>query len=556
MRGRLAALLLAGALVARGEDGVATTLRFEAAAPALDVQVDPSLGVLVQALTAERAWTRRGEGPLAAMAAGWSAREPAPTSFTTSDGRRWCLEDGADAGSLLQWVEGRWRPAEVAGPADALAARRELRRGAVRLGIVARVRADDGTDLLLDGFGAFVHREGRWTFAPLQRLAAPPIGWAQVAWRPGGEGVTVGAGGRALLGRAGRLDVAPAGPRPDPGRRYTRLRDGVWLVATEADVALVTSDGAERARTPLMRAHVLAYRRRDDAVLLQGALVGSSWVWAELGVETGALRVLERRGNQRDPRGAAVVDDAGALWSDDHAVLRRWDGHRLLEAPLAALLVGSDPRGRVWFVHGGVAFSIERAELERELERAPAQEEVVDDVQGAATLDADGHLRALRLVACDPPDEAGVAVHQRRAYRFHVRCRGAWVLDETSATYEERRCALRWCQACHGARREAAPRGGFETRPPGVLDPEGRVMGLDRDRRPHPDPRALLRRPDGSEWLLGPAGLIELARDADGRHHPRRLRLPGSGLAWVQDADGDVWQVEEGRLRKVTFPDD
>ncbi|MCW8141938.1 MAG: hypothetical protein KIT58_23775, partial [Planctomycetota bacterium] len=176
MRGRLAALLLAGALVARGEDGVATTLRFEAAAPALDVQVDPSLGVLVQALTAERAWTRRGEGPLAAMAAGWSAREPAPTSFTTSDGRRWCLEDGADAGSLLQWVEGRWRPAEVAGPADALAARRELRRGAVRLGIVARVRADDGTDLLLDGFGAFVHREGRWTFAPLQRLAAPPIG--------------------------------------------------------------------------------------------------------------------------------------------------------------------------------------------------------------------------------------------------------------------------------------------------------------------------------------------------------------------------------------------
>lgn len=532
-----------------------TTLRFEAAGPTARVIVDRELGVLIETWThppqGPRA-VRRGRGALPGLAAGWSSRDLFEPPFRTPDGRLWALGDYRDALSLLQREGGAWQPAAVTGPATALGWRRaqQITNG----DRVERLTGPDGTPLLLEGSGVLVYRgEGTWAFAAIQSLerGAPRL---RVAWAPWRGGI-VCAGSRAVLARAGRIEPGPPGVRPDPDRHHVPFPGGAWASVGEDELAILGSPDETRL-VPLQRGRVIAGRAADDRLLVQGYLRGRSWLLGELDVQGQVHALFEDGGGVRDPAGPIVSLGERTWWSDDRGVLRRWDASGLRALPLDGVLEGVDPAGRAWLRQGGVVWSLDLAELDQWLDRGPGPApERVRNEQRAAHLDPEGRLRLLRAVAPEP-DEAGGA-HRRRVLRYHVRRSGAWVLDPGSPEFVQYACWLHWCQHCHGggagdARR--APEGHLSTRPPGALDPEGRAVGL-RAREADPDPRALLRRPDGGAWLISPAGLVELElAEAEGLWRVRRVEPRVRCGEWVQERDGEVWLLDGDELVRVGFP--
>ena len=555
-----------------------TTLRFEAAGPTARVTVDRELGVVVETWThppqGPRA-VRHGRGALPGLATGWSSRDAFEPPFRTPDGRLWALGDYRDGLSLLQREGGAWLPAAVTGPAAELGWRRaqQITNG----DRVERLTGPDGAPLLLEGSGVLVYRgAGVWAFAALQRLGKGSPR-QRVAWAPWRGGV-VCAGAVSVLVRAGGVEPGPADVRPDPDRRHVRFPGGAWASLGEDELAILGSTGETRL-VPLQRGRVIAGRAADDRLLVQGCLRGQGWLLGELDIQGGVRALFEDGGGARDPAGPIVTLGERTWWSDDRGLLRRWDASGLRALQLDGVLEGVDPAGRAWLRYGGVVWSLDLAELDQWLDRGPGPApERVRNEQRAARLDPDGRLRLLRVVgagaldarASPPgesasrqarrvspgPAEAGGA-HRRRVLRFHVRRSVAWVLDPGSPEFVDYTCWLHWCHHCHGggagdARR--APEGGLPTRPPGGLDQTGRAVGL-RAGEGGPDSRALLRRPDGSAWLISPAGLVELelAR-SEGPWRVRSVEPRVRCGEWVQERDGEVWLVDGDELVRVGFP--
>lgn len=515
---------------------MATTLRFEAAGSDLRLLVDRALGVLIESWDPQRGLVRTGRGALPALAAGWGAQERLARPFLTGDGRRWVLGDERDALSLLERVESAWRPAAIEGDLAGLDWRR---RQPVTNGhpLVQRLVAPDGTEALLELPGVLVYAgRGVWRFAALQAQERGRP-WSQPAWTPCGEGLVCGAGPRGWLVRSGGLGSPPPGVHPAPERVHGRFPGGAWVALT-ADEVLV----AGTHPVPLQRARVIAARGQDDRLLVQGWLPGRSWVLAELD-SAGRLTVLhEDAAGLRAPHGPVVTLEARSWWSDERGLLRRWDTQGIRALPLGAVLEGVDPAGRAWLRGRGgelaFALSLDLAELDAWLERpARAPLERVANEHRAATLDPQGRLRVLRVVAQGPGEPAQRPVHERRVLRFHMRAGGEWIPVQPVDEYVDRRCARHWCPRCHGGQDadvRRAPPAELPTRPPGGLTPEGQVA----------PPAALLRRPDGSAWLLAPVGLVALEPAGEERWRPAAVDPGVPARPWVQDRDGEVWLLE------------
>lgn len=537
-----------------------TTLRFEASGSMPVVQVDPALGVLVQTLRYEGAsqvWTRTGAGRLLEAGRAWEPDEVMPPAFATADGELWAPASHTDAMALRRWDGRAWRPVELE-ETPAVGAQRRLRRGAVQLGVAERIRAADGSEYLLDGFGVLARGPaGAWRYGNLQPLEAPPMRWSQVHWEPRGEAVLVATeAGRGLLGRGGALEEVDAQQdRPRPAAARVQLASGAWVLCGDRSVVVLLPSG-EVKEHEVSQPRPVARRPAGDLLLVQARgyptrLVAIDGRGALVELEQGEL--LETP----DPRNTGV-DASGAVWWWTRGVLRRWDAEgRFAATSTGCAFLGIDPDQRAWFASpAGVVASLALAELERELVRAPEPQETTEVLNRAARLDPEGRLRVVRAVA-GQPEQPFAARHQRRVYRWHVREGGAWVVDPDSPEWEVRFCALHWCEECHGGARDRplpAPLK-LETRPLGGLDPEGRALALDSRRDPVRDDAPLIRRPDGSTWLLGPTGLTELEPLEGGRWRPRRNQLAGVPAGpWVQTAEGEVWVVGEQGLGRVAFP--
>ncbi len=539
-------LTLAGALTLTHVEEPATSLRFEGTGGTVEVQVDRELGALVQTISSEgtaRVWSRSGSGRLGELAAAWRERGVLRV-FASVDGLLWAFGHLGDPLSLRGWDGEAWKPAQIA-PGPAVTAQQQLRRD---VGPDEWIRVG-GTDYILDRFGVLARGPGgQWSYANLQPLGAPPVDWTPVSWEPQGDAVLFATeAGRALLGRAGDIEEV-AGERRVPRLARVQFASGAWAVFDKRSVAIVGAAG--RKELPLQVARPIVHRPGDDRILVQ---VGYPARLVEIDAQ-GGLRDVESVEPLETPDAAHVgLDARGSVWWWDRRRLHRWAEHGLVSRPLPCTFWGIDPGGRAYLSGPSwVVFSLALAELSLELERPEEPQETCLNFGHAAFLDADGRLRLPRVVEQDPPGN-----HRRIVYRFHVRRDGAWVLDPASPEFIDRACPLRWCHQCHGQQewRVAPPAGKLETRPQGALGPDGRVLAGEPGREPVENASPLIRRSDGSAWLLGPMGLCEVAPLGEGRWRPLRLRLLGIRPGpWVQAADGEVWVVDRWGLTRVVFP--
>lgn len=560
---RYAGLLLALAAMTHAQEP-ATTLRFEATGRMFVVQVDPELGVLVQSLRYEGqkpVWTRTGSGTLLELGRAWASDDSMPNAFATADGKLWAPGSDVDALDLRAWDGKGWTPIALE-VTPAVAAQRKLRYGAVQLGIDERVRAADGSEYLLDGFGVLARgKDGPWSYRNLQVLGSPPMQWSVVHHEPRGDAILFATeSGRGLLARGGALEEVDAkqdGPRRSSAR--VRFASGAWALFSDERVVVIGPDGGSR-EVELSHPRPIVLRRSDDRLLVQARGYPARLVALDA---QGELTELPKEpGNPLEtPEPRHVGEDAhGRVWWWTRGDLRRWDLDGTVStsgAGRGCAFLGIDPGQRAWFSHpGGFVASLSLAELEADHERTPASLEVTEDLNRAAVLDAQGRLRLVRPVAGQ--EERGVArVHQRVIYRWHVREKGAWVVDAAAPEYEVRYCGLRWCQECHGGAKDRPlpPPGKLETRPVGALDPEGRVLALDESREARLDDAPLIRLPDGTTWLLGPIGLCRLEPLEGGRWRPAAHWMNGVEAGpWIQTAEGEVWVVGDRRLLRVAFP--
>ena len=135
-------------------------------------------------------------------------------------------------------------------------------------------------------------------------------------------------------------------------------------------------------------------------------------------------------------------------------------------------------------------------------------------------------------------------------FTFHS---GRWVLDSSSPEFVERHCPLRWCPRCHGPenRPTPPPHGSLPVRPLAILGKDGRVLSPVEGRWVENED-AILRRRDGSVWIIGPSGLLELERVGAQWRGKRHRFLSGLPVKpWFVDADDNVWIAADDALWRV-----